>query len=72
MFILTPMSSLECTPAPLSADVTPAALQVGFGADVDLVSVGPTAPMFAAFEELGKHVAFYLDNVRPTSHHFAP
>ncbi len=39
-------------------------MQVGFGERVNLLlGDGPRNPLWTAFEALGLHVAFYLDNV---------
>jgi hypothetical protein len=34
--------------------------QVGFGEDIQLLSSGPSAPLWQSFEALGRHVAWFL------------
>ncbi|WIA09641.1 hypothetical protein OEZ85_009029 [Tetradesmus obliquus] len=37
--------------------------KVGFGEDIDFLSAGRSGPLWTAFEGLGRHVAWFLDNV---------
>jgi hypothetical protein len=37
--------------------------QVGFGEDVDLLLSNRSAGLWTAFEGVGRHVAYYIDNV---------
>jgi hypothetical protein len=36
---------------------------VGFGEDVDFLHSDRSAGLFRAFEAIGRHVAFFIDNV---------